>query len=168
MRTFEAFIPGAEWPKFINAPDEHMGANVPVVTTLAIEEPEISPVIPDDSTAALAGPPLYLPNIARARLVKNRPAAGSDAYARYEYTHNLLRVMESVRAGHGEDAVFPYYWEVGRRIHHDQDRAFPAAAALASSAPSGAAPHTIQRKVERSKRSTAGCLASPSTIGGTR
>ena len=31
---------------------------VPVVTTLAIEEPEIRPVMPDATTAALAGPPL--------------------------------------------------------------------------------------------------------------
>lgn len=31
--------------------------NVPVVTTLAIEEPDISPVIADETTAALAGPP---------------------------------------------------------------------------------------------------------------
>ena len=31
---------------------------VPVVTTLAIEEPEIMPVMPDARIAALAGPPL--------------------------------------------------------------------------------------------------------------
>ena len=31
--------------------------NVPVVTTLAIEDPEIIPVIADDTIAALAGPP---------------------------------------------------------------------------------------------------------------
>ncbi len=30
---------------------------VPVVTTLAMEEPEIVPVIPEASIAALAGPP---------------------------------------------------------------------------------------------------------------
>ena len=31
---------------------------VPVVTTLAIDEPEIMPVMPDARIAALAGPPL--------------------------------------------------------------------------------------------------------------
>ena len=31
--------------------------NVPVVTTLAIEDPEISPVMAEETTAALAGPP---------------------------------------------------------------------------------------------------------------
>ncbi len=30
---------------------------VPVVTTLAMEEPEMRPVIPEETTAALAGPP---------------------------------------------------------------------------------------------------------------
>jgi len=32
-----------------------------VVTTLAIDEPEISPVIAEDTTAALAGPPFMCP-----------------------------------------------------------------------------------------------------------
>ena len=35
--------------------------NVPVVTTLAMEEPEIRPVIADDTTAAFAGPPRRWP-----------------------------------------------------------------------------------------------------------
>ena len=43
---------------------------VPVVTTLAIEEPEISPVRPEDSTAALAGPPRMWPSSANATLMK--------------------------------------------------------------------------------------------------
>ncbi len=30
---------------------------VPVVTTLAMEEPDTRPVMPEDTTAALAGPP---------------------------------------------------------------------------------------------------------------
>ena len=34
---------------------------VPVVTTLAMDEPEISPVIADETTAAFAGPPLRCP-----------------------------------------------------------------------------------------------------------
>ena len=32
--------------------------NVPVVTTLAMDEPEIRPVMPEATTAAFAGPPL--------------------------------------------------------------------------------------------------------------
>lgn len=63
-------------------------------------------------------------------LVKNQPSEDSDSYPRYEFTHNLLRVMESVRAAHGDDAVFPLYWELGKRVHHDGDRAFDPAAAL--------------------------------------
>ena len=44
----------------------------------------------------------------------------------------MLRVMESVRAADGDDAVFPLYWEYGRRIHHDQNRDFAIADALAA------------------------------------
>ncbi len=43
---------------------------VPVVTTLAIDEPEIKPVMPDDSTAALAGPPRMWPSSENATLMK--------------------------------------------------------------------------------------------------
>ena len=63
-------------------------------------------------------------------LVKNQPAEDSDRYSRYQYTHNLLRVMEAVRAAHGDEAVFPIYWEFGKRIHHDGDRSFDPAAAV--------------------------------------
>lgn len=65
-------------------------------------------------------------------LIKNEPADDSDSYSRYQFTHNLLRVMESVRAAHGDDAVFPLYWELSKRIHHDGDRSFDPAAALAA------------------------------------
>ena len=63
-------------------------------------------------------------------LMKNEVAPDSDRYERYRFTHNLLRVMESVRADLGEAAVFPLYWELGRRIHHERDRSFDPAAAL--------------------------------------
>jgi len=63
---------------------------------------------------------------------KNEPAEDSDGYPHYLATHKLLRVMESVRAAEGNDAVPKLYWEYGRRIHHDQDREFTAAQALAS------------------------------------
>ena len=46
---------------------------VPVVTVLAIDEPEIIPVIPDPKIAALAGPPRILPTIAKAKSKKYFP-----------------------------------------------------------------------------------------------
>ena len=46
---------------------------VPVVTVFATEEPDIIPVMPDPKIAALAGPPLILPTIAKARSRKYFP-----------------------------------------------------------------------------------------------
>lgn len=63
-------------------------------------------------------------------LIKNQTSEDSDWYERYRFTRNLLRVMESVRAEFGDEEVFSLYWELGRRIHHDQDRSFDPAAAL--------------------------------------
>lgn len=63
-------------------------------------------------------------------LEKNDPEPDSDYYEPVYRTHRLLRVMESVRAAEGDDAVLPLYWEYGRRIHHDQEREFPPADAL--------------------------------------
>ena len=63
-------------------------------------------------------------------LFKNQPPEDSPYYEASAYTHKLLRVMESIRAAEGDDAVFPLYWEYGRRIHHDKDREFTAAQAL--------------------------------------
>ncbi len=63
-------------------------------------------------------------------LVKNQIPEDSDRYERYRFTHNLLRVVESVRADLGDAAVFPLYWELGRRIHHNKDRSFDPAEAL--------------------------------------
>ena len=47
--------------------------NVPVVTVLATEDPEIIPVRPDASIAALAGPPLIFPTSANAKFKKYFP-----------------------------------------------------------------------------------------------
>ncbi len=63
-------------------------------------------------------------------LFKNEPDEDSDYYTASVFTHNLMRVMESVRKAEGDDAVFALYQEYGRRIHHDQDRDFTAAEAL--------------------------------------
>ena len=39
---------------------------VPVVTTLAMDDPEISPVVAEAMTAALAGPPRRWPSVVKA------------------------------------------------------------------------------------------------------
>ena len=62
--TAPAFVPGKP-TRFINGM-----VNVPVVTTLAIDEPEIIPLKPDATTAALAGPPRKCPNKAKDTLIK--------------------------------------------------------------------------------------------------
>ena len=63
---------------------------------------------------------------------KNNPDPESEYYGPVLWTHKLLRVIESVRATEGDEAVFALYWELGRRIHHDKDRDFAAADALAA------------------------------------
>ena len=65
-------------------------------------------------------------------LFKNEPEEGSDYYAASKFTHDMLRVMESVRTTNGNDGVFRLYWELGSRIHHDKNREFTAAEALAA------------------------------------
>lgn len=65
-------------------------------------------------------------------LKKNEPAEDSEYYAASYFTHRLLRVMESVRITDGNDGVFKLYWELGTRIHHDGDRDFDVAEALAA------------------------------------
>lgn len=63
-------------------------------------------------------------------LEKNQPSEDSEYYERVHRTHRYLRVMESLRAAEGDDAVLPLYWEYGRRIHHDQELVFDPADAL--------------------------------------
>ena len=53
-------------------------------------------------------------------LLKNTPDEDSPWYAKMAHTHGLLRVMESVRAAEGNDAVFKFYWAAGAAIHHDE------------------------------------------------
>ena len=48
-----------------------------MVTTLAIEEPETSPVMPEARIADLAGPPRRWPTAAKARSRKNLPEGAS-------------------------------------------------------------------------------------------
>ena len=63
-------------------------------------------------------------------LLKNNPDQSSDYYAPVFNTHRQLRVLESVRVTDGNDGVFALYWELGRRIHNDQDRDFSVVDAL--------------------------------------
>ena len=65
-------------------------------------------------------------------LFKNDPDPDSDYYKVSYFTLRLMRVLESVRAAEGDDAVGPLYWEYGRRIHHDGDKDFAASDALAA------------------------------------
>ena len=55
--------------------------NVPVVTTLAMDEPEIIPVMPEARIAALAGPPLKRPTRAKASDRKYWPAPALSSRA---------------------------------------------------------------------------------------
>lgn len=55
-------------------------------------------------------------------LKKNNPDPDSEYYAPVNYTHNLLRVMESIRKAEGDDGFRAAYWEFATRIHHDGDR----------------------------------------------
>jgi len=63
---------------------------------------------------------------------KNEPAEDSDYYEPLQKTHNLLRVFCAVQESLGNQAAFQFYWELGSRIHHDGERDFTAAEALAS------------------------------------
>ncbi len=63
-------------------------------------------------------------------LFKNEPPTDSPYYDAVVGTHGQLRVMESIRAAEGDDAVFAVYWDFASRIHHDGDRDFDIAKAL--------------------------------------
>jgi|TARA_B100002051_G_scaffold118920_1_gene113312 hypothetical protein len=65
-------------------------------------------------------------------LFKNEPPEDTPYYESTSKTHKMLRVMEAVKAGGQENKVFDLYWEFGSRIHHDGDRDFDIADALAT------------------------------------
>jgi hypothetical protein len=64
--------------------------------------------------------------------LKNEPDPESPWYEGMRFTHQLLRVMESVRSTDGNDGVSKLYWEFGARIHHDKEKPFDPADALAT------------------------------------
>ena len=63
-------------------------------------------------------------------LFKNDPPEDSDYYAGTLLGHRSLRIMEAIRAEHGEGPVFDWYWQCGTRIHHDRERPIDFADAL--------------------------------------
>jgi hypothetical protein len=82
-------------------------------------------------------------------LEKNQPSPDSEYFKSSEQTHKFLRVMEALRtateSGNGDkavstvgadgsiaDPVFRFYWELGRRIHHDGELFFDVADALSA------------------------------------
>jgi hypothetical protein len=52
-------------------------------------------------------------------LLKNAPDPESPYYAGAMVGHRALRVMEAIRAEHGDAAVFDWYWQCATLIHHD-------------------------------------------------
>lgn len=55
-------------------------------------------------------------------LFKNEPPKDSSYYDGSMVGHRMLRVMEAIRADHGDDAVFDWYWLCGTTVHHDKNR----------------------------------------------
>jgi hypothetical protein len=55
-------------------------------------------------------------------LMKNEVTPDHERYPVYFRTHQMLRVMEAVRATHGEEAVQRWYLLCGATIHHDGRR----------------------------------------------
>lgn len=51
-------------------------------------------------------------------MFKNNTTPDSSYYPQVSFTRNLLRVVESVRAGDRADKIGSLYTEFGRRIHH--------------------------------------------------
>jgi 2-hydroxychromene-2-carboxylate isomerase len=55
-------------------------------------------------------------------MFKNEVAPDSDHYDAVYRTHQMLRIMEAVRAELGEDAVQRWYYLAGTTVHHDGNR----------------------------------------------
>ena len=63
-------------------------------------------------------------------MVKNETGPDSPWYEPVKWSYGLLRVLEAVRAGEGNQAVGDLYLEYGRRIHHDGEMQWPVVEAL--------------------------------------
>ena len=55
-------------------------------------------------------------------MFKNEVSEDSDNYGPVYKTHQMLRVMEAIRAELGEDAVQRWYYLSGTTVHHDGNR----------------------------------------------
>jgi hypothetical protein len=55
-------------------------------------------------------------------LMKNEVGPDHERYPVYYRSHQMLRVMEAIRAEYGHDAVEPWYLLCGATIHHDGNR----------------------------------------------
>ena len=60
---------------------------------------------------------------------KNDPEPGTPFYEPTVKTRNLLRVVESLRAGGQTDRIGAFYTELGRKIHHEKTYDFDVARA---------------------------------------
>jgi hypothetical protein len=65
-------------------------------------------------------------------LFKNNPPSDSPWYERSFHNHGLLRVLESVRAEHGDEAVARLYFAFGERIHDKGEGMIDPAPSLAA------------------------------------
>jgi hypothetical protein len=63
---------------------------------------------------------------------KNNPDPDARFFEPLQWTLGLLRVMESVRVTEGDGPLGELYVEYGRRIHHDKERLWDPADALAA------------------------------------
>lgn len=62
--------------------------------------------------------------------IKNDPPTDSPTYAKASRARDLLRVVQSVRAGGAADRIGELYTAFGRRIHHEGTVDFDVAAVL--------------------------------------
>lgn len=53
-------------------------------------------------------------------LFKNQPAEDDPSRPVNEFTHRLLRVMQSVKQAEGDEAARLLYWRYGAVLHHDR------------------------------------------------
>ncbi len=63
-------------------------------------------------------------------LIKNKVEPDSDFFEPVKTTHNMLRVMESVRTAEGEGPIQDLYFAMATAVHHDQDLNFDMAELL--------------------------------------
>lgn len=63
-------------------------------------------------------------------LVKNDPPEDSEYYDGALLGHRALRIMEAIRAEHGDGPILDWYRQCGTRIHHDGERPIDFEAAL--------------------------------------